>query len=295
MAAKSGFGVFAPGNFGRIDQGVDFVGQGGIPALDSGVVTDVGTAHIIEGGTYPYVVYQLKAGPYRGRYVYVAENFTPLVHVGTTVKQGDLIGYAHGTSPYIEVGFNQTAKGWTAYGSPSDRNSPQGTKMWKYIQGLIGVAKAENPNAGSVAGGVPVVGGVVSGVGDVVSGISSFADAIKFLFSTRGLQTIGGGILVLMGLYLLTKQIGLGVDVPGPIKTAANAAVPESRILTRAHRQGQREGRVQAARREGRAEGRRSVAEQKPIPRKTRRVALEGDTRPRREVTYDPSTSEIPF
>lgn len=52
-------------------------------------------------------------------------------------------------------------------------------------------------------------------VKDVKGAVSSVTDAIGFLFSFRGLEVIGGGLLVLLGLYLLGKQ--LGVDVPNPL------------------------------------------------------------------------------
>ncbi len=44
-------------------------------------------------------------------------------------------------------------------------------------------------------------------------------DAISFLFSYRFLEILGGGLLILLGLYLLSKQFG--VSIPKPPAAAA--------------------------------------------------------------------------
>lgn len=262
----SSYGVFSQG-FGRIDQGVDFGGSGPIPALGKAVVTDVGTAPIIQGYTVPYIVYQLLGGPYKGQYVYVAENFTPQVKVGDHLRRGQSVGYAHGSSPYIEVGFNQTAKGWTAYGSPSDRNSAAGTRMYRLIQSEIGAARVTAPPShksgsgysgspaglgtqgpknkpGKGGGGFnwdywfnpenPQVLGDLGGAAKHIPGVVQAESIANFLgmlsspaFWIRLLEMIGGGIMIVMGLYLLARQVGLPSvtsAVPGPVGAAARSA-----------------------------------------------------------------------
>jgi hypothetical protein len=129
-------GIFNAGNYAGVDQGVDYSGAGHIPALGHGVVTDRGVTHIRQGYTVPYIVYKLTSGPHEGRYVYVVENFRPSVRVGQTIRPGQSIGFAKGTFPYIETGFNQTAKGWTAYGD-LDGPQSQGYVMQQYINALI--------------------------------------------------------------------------------------------------------------------------------------------------------------
>lgn len=61
--------------------------------------------------------------------------------------------------------------------------------------------------------GCNVHGGGYPGSG-VVDSVKSVGQALEFVFSYRFLQIVGGGILVLLGIYLLGKQ--LGVDVPAP-------------------------------------------------------------------------------
>ncbi len=269
----AGFGIFSTKNYAGTDQGVDFVGSGQIPSLGSAVVTSIGTAHIIEGGSYPYVVYQLKSGPYKGKFVYTMESFNPHVHVGQHLRFGQSIGYATGNGVGIETGFNQDGASLNPvaplYPNPHSAK-PAGAVMWKYIQGLIGAApKVTNPapvssgssppssggtgsssggsggsgvlgSIGSAAvdtlfGGIPVVEGV-GAAGGVTSTISSVGDAIKFIFSVRFLEVLGGGILVLMGIYLLARQVGLpsvttaAKLVPGPVGEAASALPKTSTV-----------------------------------------------------------------
>lgn len=85
---------------GRTDMGVDFSGRGYVLAVLDGVVTYVGreTGSGSAGGNGPFVIYKTKAG-----YVYVAEQWTPLVKVGDRVKQGERIGSV--TGGHIEVGW----------------------------------------------------------------------------------------------------------------------------------------------------------------------------------------------
>jgi hypothetical protein len=145
---------------GRVDQGVDWAEAGRIPALGRGHVTDVGSASIVEGGTWPVVVYELDDPPPNApsRYVYVAENFTPTVKRGDRLKPGQEIGRAAGKYPYIEVGFNRTPQGWTAFG---DLSGPQsaGYAMRRYITNVTsGGPPAAGVGAGANAGANAGVG-----------------------------------------------------------------------------------------------------------------------------------------
>lgn len=61
--------------------------------------------------------------------------------------------------------------------------------------------------AGAVTGGGGSSGGGSSGGGGgIFGGIES---AISFVFSIRFVEIVGGGVLVLLGLLLLTRQVGL--------------------------------------------------------------------------------------
>jgi hypothetical protein len=213
------WGVFRPANRGRIDQGVDYSGSGRIPALGPATVTDVGRASIIEGGSYPYVVYQLNGGPFSGRYVYVAENFRPSVRAGQHLQMGQTLGHAVGAFPYIEVGFNQRAQGWDAYGSPTAGPTPAGRVMDAYVTSVsTGQPLSGQQVLGAATGGNPL-GGVTGVVTAPVHAAMSVADLIGKLldphFWLRALEVVGGFLILFLGLYLLSRQAGLA-GVPEP-------------------------------------------------------------------------------
>ena len=199
------WGVISQGNFGRIDQGVDFSGAGPIPALDRGVVTDVRTVSIIEGGEWPLVAYQLQDGPYKGRYVYVMENFHPRVQKGQHLRQGDPIGYAAGQSPFIEYGFAADASGTPAaplYPNPSGPK-PEGQDMWRYMQSLLSGSPTIGPSLPGApappvnpAGGLPTPardhGPALAAAESATSGGGTLVDTWQGGFG-------GGGILGFLG------------------------------------------------------------------------------------------------
>ncbi len=98
---------------GRVDMGVDYAGSGAIQALgkarismasdhDAGPLSCWGISCWPGGGI---VVYKLLEGPFAGKYVYVAENITPTVHAGQTVKPGQTIAIEHLGSPNMETGW----------------------------------------------------------------------------------------------------------------------------------------------------------------------------------------------
>jgi hypothetical protein len=64
-------------------------------------------------------------------------------------------------------------------------------------------------------------GGIPNPVSGVTDAIGSITDAFKFIFSYRFLEILGGGLLLLLGLYLLARQLGVA---PGPTAVAATAA-----------------------------------------------------------------------
>lgn len=72
-----------------------------------------------------------------------------------------------------------------------------------------------------------VPGEVAGGVVDTATAVPRFLSAITNLHNIlRGLQIVAGAVLVLAGLYLLAKQIGLASEAeaaPAPLKSAANA------------------------------------------------------------------------
>ncbi|MBO0864177.1 MAG: hypothetical protein J2P16_03795 [Mycobacterium sp.] len=74
----------------RIDEGVDYVAEGGSPvyALGNGIVTNIYNSGWPNG---VFLVYQLTSGPAQGLYVYVAEDVTPAVTVGQQVTPGTVL------------------------------------------------------------------------------------------------------------------------------------------------------------------------------------------------------------
>jgi hypothetical protein len=103
---------------GRTDMGVDICLAAGQPidALGDGVIAGI-LPNWYAG--QPYLYYELTDGPDAGRYVYVAEQVTPRVAVGTIVHAGDVIGrYArHGSC--LETGWSLADGETQAQASPA--------------------------------------------------------------------------------------------------------------------------------------------------------------------------------
>jgi 3D (Asp-Asp-Asp) domain-containing protein len=93
---------------GRIDMGVDYTGTGSIVAIGQAVVTYSQPSgagwgpYSCTGGYGGAVVYQLTAGPDRGRSVYTAEGIIPTVTVGQRLTAGQPIATFTGC---IEIGW----------------------------------------------------------------------------------------------------------------------------------------------------------------------------------------------
>lgn len=205
--------------YAGVDQGVDFTGKGAIPALDAATVTDIGTAHIIEGGTYPYVVYRLNAGPHKGQYVYVAEQFKPTVKVGEKLQAGQAIGVAKGGYPGIEIGFNKGPKGWQAVAPlpPKGQPTAAGHQMLAYIRSLAhkghggtavpvsahGVPVSFTGDVGKALGNAfsnPFGGGGILGPNSPVPGVGPAASAVD---AAKGLGELAGKVLSDPGYIVL--------------------------------------------------------------------------------------------
>jgi hypothetical protein len=141
---------------------------------------------------------------------------------------------------------------------------------------------------GSSSGGPldTAAGGVTGAVKGVTGTIGSVSDAFKFIFSYRFLEILGGGLLILLGLYILAQQfqkvaLAQGIPLPGPAKDAVAAATPARATVTP-------ETRGQAAvdhqHREARASGEEGV---RVLP--SRRTAAPRPTMKRRVTTPAPS------
>lgn len=98
---------------GRIDMGVDYSGYGPILALGAGKVVrasnhDAGPLSCWGKTCWPgggIVIYRLSAGPFAGKFVYVAENIAVNVKEGQHVKAGQQIATLRDASPNMETGW----------------------------------------------------------------------------------------------------------------------------------------------------------------------------------------------
>ncbi len=102
---------------GRIDQGVDYGGDGPVYAIGNGTVT---IARISgtgwpgpDGGSGSYVGYLLSDGPAAGKTIYVAENCTLKVKKGDSVNANTELCEMHNAWPNIETGWSEPAASQT--------------------------------------------------------------------------------------------------------------------------------------------------------------------------------------
>lgn len=144
---------------GRVDEGVDFSGAGPLYALGDGLITNV-----YQGG-WPGGVYILLhltgPGPAQGRYVYYAENIAPSVQPGQQVRAGDVLGWARGVYPYIEIGWGTSVPGVTAAAYHYTEGVP--TSEGQSFLGLLTALRTGAPlptgqgGPGAVAGPEPLI------------------------------------------------------------------------------------------------------------------------------------------
>jgi hypothetical protein len=108
-----------------------------------------------------------------------------------------------------------------------------GTKAFGSLLQSGGGALAVSPSSNPVQSAVNTAGGVVSGVESVGGFLGKLTDPSYLL---RGLQIVAGGVLVLVGLALLVRQVGLAVADTDIAKDVAGVAksVPVVRGATAA-------------------------------------------------------------
>src|SRR4051794_10389605 len=96
---------------GRIDMGVDYVGQGPINAIGNARILRIGAPGWPNGGAGPAgqgVLYKLLDGPQQGSIIYVYEGVRPTVQAGDEVVAGQQIATFYPGSS-IEIGFSDAA------------------------------------------------------------------------------------------------------------------------------------------------------------------------------------------
>src|SRR5215472_537378 len=125
---------------GRIDQGVDYFGQGGSPVYSIGAAKVLRVSDPARPSTsWPgggLIAYQLTSGPAKGTSVYVAEDIAPTVAVGQTVNKNTVIGRINQLG-YIETGLTTAGQPGTPvapFGGPYP--TAAGTAFGKFLASL---------------------------------------------------------------------------------------------------------------------------------------------------------------
>lgn len=125
-------------------------------------------------------------------------------------------------------GPNLQATFASLFGGSSSLDTPwQPPSSATGIAGAVGTGSAAD--AGSVditgSGGGPSVAGAGKAVADAALGpIHSVEGLIKFVTSWRFAEIVGGFLLLIVGLVLLGRQLGVNVPAPGPFGRSASRA-----------------------------------------------------------------------
>lgn len=275
------------GKITQVDQGVDIVSPEPFRAIGPGRIVHIdpnfynGTPAVYEKLDTPITV---NGRTYNG--VYYSET-QALVHVGQKVSAGQAVtaagvgefGFAHQ--------FGKQPSSWlpAAHGTYDGQHPTQagqdfanllGSQPPTPVGGKGGAPPGSSPQPSSGGAGVLGPGSTIGGAAhsvaspfEAVAGVASNLTSASFWI--RALEIVGGGLLVLLGLYLLASKAGLGVAASAPVRAAA-ADVPEGPT-------------------------RSQLPESEGGPRVSRkRDVYYLDTAPReRTAVSDPATNEIPF
>ena len=95
---------------------------------------------------------------------------------------------------------------------------------------------AGDSTANTAQSAVTAVSGAVSGV---TGSITSAENAIKFVFSYRFLEILGGGVLILAGLYVLARQFQQTFPDPLGVGKRAVAGEQQEKTVVREQRAGE--------------------------------------------------------
>jgi len=144
----------------RIDQGVDFAGNGPLLAIGDATIGET------SGGGWPggpYMSYQLTSGPDSGKWVYYAENIRPTVRPGQQVKAGDTIAQMFDGGTGIEIGWatpgggsplSQSAQAGGIGGGDLPGGGENPTAVGKsFDQLLVALGAPKAPNFNNPVGG----------------------------------------------------------------------------------------------------------------------------------------------
>jgi len=128
----------------RIDMGVDYSGAGPVLALGRARIVRA-TDHLAGpescwGKTCvpppgDWVMYRLLDGPFAGKYVYIVENITIVVHTGETVTAGQPIAILHNASPNLEIGWAAGRGAYTLAAARRHQCACSDPGGWSSIEG----------------------------------------------------------------------------------------------------------------------------------------------------------------
>lgn len=252
--------IYPSARFGRVDEGVDYTQAQPFVAAASGFVSHIDW-NFYRGTPSVYVTLDnpITINGHTYRQIYYAET-SALVKVGQRVVAGQPvigpgtaeIGFANNNLPaahgtYVEG--QKTAAGTDfaeALANVLYRNPPDQTPDTK-VTSVNEQTGAQTTTAG------PKTGGAVGGIASLADLLARISDPSYIL---RGLQIVAGAVLVLIGLYLLARQVGLAVSeqTPQPIRDAATTFTPTGRAVRAASRESRVATAGAGAARERRAE-----------------------------------------
>lgn len=208
VAGSYGAEVGTGAAFAGVDQGIDFTGRAPVFALGDGVITRLERSNSGWPGQGALLVYQLKSGPRKDSYVYVAEDFDPApgLQVGSEFTQGATLGVATGSNeaPGIETGWADSAG--HAFGKPFPRQPTSfGENFDAFVKALSegdtpsagtgssGAARPARPADSAASGPTKDGGGGGSGfAGFVTSAFDSTAADLSWL---SGITDFSGGLV----------------------------------------------------------------------------------------------------
>jgi hypothetical protein len=82
-----------------------------------------------------WVMYRLLDGPFAGKYVYIVENLTIIVHTGQIVAAGQPLAILHDASPNLEIGWAAGHGLYTLAAARRDQCACSDPGGWSSIEG----------------------------------------------------------------------------------------------------------------------------------------------------------------
>jgi hypothetical protein len=232
----------------RVDMGVDYYGTGPIYALGPGVITEADNAWSgAVGAPYPgtFITERITQGSLAGKFVYIAEDIAPAVHLGQHVDSSTVLGAFTG-GDQLETGFavGPSQRGTTlamAQGQASTSGDP-GANPTAYGEAYNQVLTATGAPKG-IINATPV--GVLPNnwptpnsnpAGQVAQTTGFSLNPLTWLqkLVTGGgsdyLQRFGlivfGGALILIGVWLLAGKQTIQIATTVAAPEAAPASAP---------------------------------------------------------------------